>query len=651
MLKRLLVFLALMLAASASCSAANWKVSGGQIFAPNGNRFVAYGLNVSIDDPSLPTAALITANFPKINYVRVSNFYPGCSGYCNAVTPASVSAWVTSLTSIGIVVQFSDYPGQGACRTGSDLAAAVAWYGQQAAFYANNPLVWWESQNECGDDGSGSLAQVHIQEYNAVRAAGYTGIFLLCVNDGNPNATTGLVEGNYANMTNVVWDIHFYGWAFPGAGDQAASDSTGFSYISLFTPFTSLDGNMPVILGEDGNATGAYPLANGTQTIQTVFNVTGAPNGSQGFGIWLWYCTCNPSPAAGGGNQIMSGAPPATGVNDGYGSMVQTAIAAGYGPITNACTVSPNLTVITTVGPIITDSGCNTWGISTGAQVLLNGAAQGSTSNVVELAYVSGVIWQKNSSNAWFYWNGSSYTAGTNPLPPPAGSTTWNPADESNVTLSGSNLVATTSSAVGGVRTNTSYSSGNYCGQITATTITMNWTAGIANSSFNLAGAVDLGGDINGIGLDMNSAGAPQAIYFNNISQSTGSTQSTNGDAVMICANFTSQLFWVSSAVMRTATTPWNNSGTANPGTGVGGISFAGLTCPCFLIFQDEDAGGVATLQAAPTFALSLPTGFSAWQTSTGPTRGPIIFTLTQAEWPPRFANDNQPFALVSGGN
>jgi hypothetical protein len=81
------------------------------------------------------------------------------------------------------------------------------------------------------------------------------------------------------------------------------------------------------------------------------------------------------------------------------------------------CTPSANNTVVTTVGPKITDSVCNVWTLSAGAQVVLNGVTQGSTLNVIKLAYVSSTFWQENASLNWFFWNGSGYTAGSNPLP------------------------------------------------------------------------------------------------------------------------------------------------------------------------------------------------------------------------------------------
>lgn len=63
---------------------------------------------------------------------------------------------------------------------------------------------------------------------------------------------------------------------------------------------------------------------------------------------------------------------------------------------------SPNNTVITSVGPTITDAAGNLWGITTGALASFNGAAVGSPANVTSLAYVNNVVWAKDASGNWY---------------------------------------------------------------------------------------------------------------------------------------------------------------------------------------------------------------------------------------------------------
>jgi hypothetical protein len=68
----------------------------------------------------------------------------------------------------------------------------------------------------------------------------------------------------------------------------------------------------------------------------------------------------------------------------------------------------------------ITDASGNTWTITNGGQVAVNGVADATTANVQELAYVNQQVWQENASNLW--WSKASpsatWSAGADPLPP-----------------------------------------------------------------------------------------------------------------------------------------------------------------------------------------------------------------------------------------
>jgi hypothetical protein len=94
---------------------------------------------------------------------------------------------------------------------------------------------------------------------------------------------------------------------------------------------------------------------------------------------------------------------------------------------------SPNDTVVLAPSTtLITDAAGNTWGISTAAckapfavgstgMVSLNAVADTTTCSVTEIAYVSGVLWQKNTAGAWYSktsptvaWSGGTTTS---PLP------------------------------------------------------------------------------------------------------------------------------------------------------------------------------------------------------------------------------------------
>ncbi len=76
----------------------------------------------------------------------------------------------------------------------------------------------------------------------------------------------------------------------------------------------------------------------------------------------------------------------------------------------------------------IVDGSANKWTITSGGQVAVNGATDGTTANVIELAYEKGVVWQENASKLW--WSKTSPTAawgpsaGTATSPVPGATTT-----------------------------------------------------------------------------------------------------------------------------------------------------------------------------------------------------------------------------------
>ncbi len=72
---------------------------------------------------------------------------------------------------------------------------------------------------------------------------------------------------------------------------------------------------------------------------------------------------------------------------------------------------------------VITDASGNTWGITGGGQITVNGVADTVTAGVIKLAYVNGEIWQENASDLWWgkttpgaAWAPNGGTA-TSPLP------------------------------------------------------------------------------------------------------------------------------------------------------------------------------------------------------------------------------------------
>ena len=104
-------------------------------------------------------------------------------------------------------------------------------------------------------------------------------------------------------------------------------------------------------------------------------------------------------------------------------------------------TASKNDTVVTGTSAAIVDASGNKWTITGGGQVAINGAADATTGNVIELAYVNGTIWQQNTSKLWWgettpnaAWSPQAGTA-TSPLPATPPPTPTPPPTSANDTM------------------------------------------------------------------------------------------------------------------------------------------------------------------------------------------------------------------------
>jgi hypothetical protein len=84
-------------------------------------------------------------------------------------------------------------------------------------------------------------------------------------------------------------------------------------------------------------------------------------------------------------------------------------------------TPSPNNTVINAgSGGSITDSTGNVWTITPSGQIAVNGAVDPVTNNVLQLAYVSNVVWQYTGYDIWYSYSATDGTwteSATSPLP------------------------------------------------------------------------------------------------------------------------------------------------------------------------------------------------------------------------------------------
>lgn len=194
----------------------------------------------------------------------------------------------------------------------------------------------------------------------------------------------------------------------------------------------------------------------------------------------------------------------------------------------------------------------------------------------------------------------------------PTGPTTFDPAHVS-LTLSSGNLIATNSG--GGIysyaRSIASHSTGKFYWEIRGTAVAGvgNGCIGIGNASATgyTGGGSYPGSDINsGATFDNNAA-----FYVNgaNIGQCLPAYY-VGGDAIGIALDVGAKLIWLRSFHLSVASN-WNNSGTANPATGVGGLSIASLTGAIYAYVWITVAGDSYTANFGATgFYMSAPTGF-----------------------------------------
>lgn len=182
---------------------------------------------------------------------------------------------------------------------------------------------------------------------------------------------------------------------------------------------------------------------------------------------------------------------------------------------------------------------------------------------------------------------------------------TWNPADKNaNVALSNGNLTATASiSAFVAVRSTTSHSTGKWCYEATLNaasgTISVGW--GTSAASLSLIPGFDSPSNIS-VGW---FSGGP--IFPGPAGSATWPSLGSPG---MLCVSLVTMEVW-----MLDASGNWNGSGTANPATDTGGLSWGASTgSTWFAEVGLANSGDNMTVNfGATAFAHALPSGFSAW--------------------------------------
>lgn len=180
---------------------------------------------------------------------------------------------------------------------------------------------------------------------------------------------------------------------------------------------------------------------------------------------------------------------------------------------------------------------------------------------------------------------------------------TWDPANKSaNITLSGGNLTATsTTTGPNNVKSTLSKSTGKYYSEHTVTLVSgaeYSICLATAAAPLNTYG----GADTTSIGFYMDGT-----VYYNNVLVTTIQSTAT-GQRVDMAVDLDADLGW-----WRSNNGNWNNSGTANPATGTGGIALgvAGTVFVMCSMLQTPEVN--AAVFASGSWAGSPPAGFGAW--------------------------------------
>jgi hypothetical protein len=178
--------------------------------------------------------------------------------------------------------------------------------------------------------------------------------------------------------------------------------------------------------------------------------------------------------------------------------------------------------------------------------------------------------------------------------------TTWDTVNKQAITLSNGNLTAVVTGA-GGVLGNGSISKAYW--EYTVTTWANNNTAvGVAQSNVNL-------GTVTSNTTRAATMGRTGSININNVGTGVSLGTRANGNVIGIAVDYGAKLIWFRVAPAGL----WNNSGTADPATGVGGLSISALTLPLFPLFCGIVANDACTANfGASAFSGAVPSGFAA---------------------------------------
>ena len=301
-----------------------FHVANGQIIGPDGNPFDGRGLNLYDSQMSSACSSSdcspLLRLFPKLSVVRLA-----CFSYQD---PSAYQSFIDTLTSRGVVVELEDHSNNGGNAGGSagtvfsgqQLTDELHWFSAIASAYAGNPYVWFGTDNEPSENPSAAaLSTWQQQTYQAIRNTGNQSIILVEMNcDRDPSScAAGYTRSVYSNMTNIVWDMHYYGWLTGFATDQNTINNDIAGHAAAAQQLTSADGTVPIFIGEYGNSTDGNNLdANGMQVVAGVE--------ASGFSSTAWHFDSYAAQ-----DNLTDG----SNLTSPFGTSVAAFIAAGRGPV------------------------------------------------------------------------------------------------------------------------------------------------------------------------------------------------------------------------------------------------------------------------------------------------------------------------------
>ncbi len=204
-------------------AASGFSVRGAAIVGPNGQTFVAKGINVNGQNwvwrRSTVNDAHLIADCWGFNLVRVNSFlFTNEQPWPQYSDNNDLDAIVRAYTGRGVVVIFEAHDRIGRYYTGTDLTKLQNWFVNLAQRYRNNPYVWFDIINEPGGRNAidvTSWTGMHQQVIRAIReTAGANNLIIVEGANGGQDAGSsgsGLVPKSASAILSHGNDVITFG--------------------------------------------------------------------------------------------------------------------------------------------------------------------------------------------------------------------------------------------------------------------------------------------------------------------------------------------------------------------------------------------------------------------------------------------------------